>query len=82
MSESVTCVACAKWSPQRCTPEMAKLGFGACERHEPWICYAGLRERDCQHFSPAADGVAEKRTEYIETQRRKAKDGSQDQETA
>lgn len=59
----VRCIECAKWSPKRCSEGMAKIGYGACDLHEPFICYPGDRLRDCaSHISAEVEVVKARRT--------------------
>lgn len=65
-TQDVRCFACSKWSPKRCSEGMARQGFGACDHHEPFICYAGNKLRDCPDFAAAPEDVVTARREFLE----------------
>ena len=62
----VRCVECLRWSPKRCSEGMARRGYGACDRHEPFICYAGDKLRDCADFAKTTPDVISARLAFME----------------
>lgn len=68
MSE-VRCIECSKWSPRRCSEGMAKLGYGACDLHESFVCYHGERLRDCTSHNQAEAPAIQARRAFIERQK-------------
>lgn len=65
MSDDVKCAMCSKWSPKRCSEAWARMGYGACDLHEPWICYYGDKLRDCASHAQADEPTVAARLEFL-----------------
>jgi hypothetical protein len=64
----VRCIDCLHWSLETDgRNDLAKLGFAPCKVRSmaPGHTFAGLYERDCEHFLKAADGIPEKRLKWM-----------------
>jgi hypothetical protein len=62
------CIDCLNWEPEAAGNEkMAKLGFAVCKARSmtKGHTFAGLHERDCEHFLKAAEGIPEKRLKWM-----------------
>ena len=76
MADDVTdvqCITCARWSQQRAAPDMAKQGFGHCERREPFIANGGERLRDCPHHAGAKPEDIQARRAFIKKHEQEAR---------
>jgi hypothetical protein len=63
----VKCLDCTHWDMRSGDPKMARLGFAVCKVRSmaKGHTFAGLYERDCEHFLKAAQGIPEKRLAWM-----------------
>lgn len=62
---TVQCIACQNFSLQDAGKEFAALGFGQCSKKVGMAHQSARYPRECSTFSPADEGVAEKREAWL-----------------
>ena len=56
------CVTCANWTP-KANPEMARVGFAACSKSQPWHFYPPTKT--CAKYTAAPAETAAKRVAWL-----------------
>jgi|GEM_PF-966033 hypothetical protein len=67
MTARVTCVTCGRFD-LRAAGDMARQGFGRCERLQPWLLVSATYDRLCAAHHPAAEGLPESRVRWLDKQ--------------